>query len=60
MNEQNILEDKSSVIHSNSNDLESLMKVVRMKQKLRRPLTRTVFEILPGVTIGVGYYSFVR
>jgi len=55
---QKMVEDESSVICSNN--LAALKKVVHMKQKLKRPICRSTFEIAPGLEIGVGYYSFVR
>lgn len=40
--------------------MESLQKIVRMKQRLKRPISRSTLEVLPGVNVGIGFYSFVR
>ncbi|ODN06020.1 X-ray repair cross-complementing protein 5 [Orchesella cincta] len=41
-------------------NLEDLMKIVRVRQRIARPITRSTLELAPGMKIGIGFYSFVR
>lgn len=52
------MEDDNVVVFCKN--LDSLQKIVRMKQRLRRPISRSTLEIAPGMKIGIGFYSFVR
>ncbi len=52
------MDDESSVIYCT--DVEKLQKIVRMKERLKRPISRSTLEIAPGLKLGIGFYSFAR
>lgn len=41
-------------------DLNNLLKVVRIKEKAKRPTCRSSLVIAPGVSLAVGVYSLTR
>ncbi|CAG7834669.1 unnamed protein product, partial [Allacma fusca] len=53
-----ILDDDSAIVQANNS--ENLLKVVRMKQRVKRPTTRSTLELAPGIKLGVGMYTLVR
>jgi len=55
---QNLFPDASRITFPN--DMKTLMEVVRVKEKAKRPLCRSSLEICPGIKIAVGVYSLAR
>ncbi|CAL8106848.1 unnamed protein product [Orchesella dallaii] len=53
-----ILEDEAGLTKAENS--EALLKVVRVKNRLSRPISRSTFEIAPGMKIGIGLYSIAR
>lgn len=55
---QRLISDEKSIIKADS--LDDLMKVVRVKQRAKRPISRTTLDLGEGIKMGIGFYSFVR